>query len=84
MPLSHRPFDDIGEKDLAGLIDNALPEGRRIDYKRQEVGNTDNDKTEFVRDATSFANANGGYIVIGMEEKHGLPTKLCGLGSLDG
>ena len=83
MPLSHKPFDDLNEENLAALIQDAEVEGRRIDYKRDPIGDSDSNKTEFVRDATSFANADGGYIVFGMEEENGLPTKVCGLWSID-
>jgi predicted HTH transcriptional regulator len=36
-------------------------------------------KNEFRADVSSFANASGGHLVIGMAEKEGYPTDLCGM-----
>ncbi|MFC2255104.1 helix-turn-helix domain-containing protein [Labrys portucalensis] len=36
-------------------------------------------KKKFLFDVSSFANALGGHIVLGMKEKGGIPTRLVGL-----
>ena len=73
MPLSAVSFSDIDEAALQRLIDNGVQEGRNIDYKRDAVGNADAEKREFLKDISSFSNAAGGYLVIGMEEQEAPP-----------
>jgi hypothetical protein len=54
-----------------------------IDYKRDINLAPAKAKTEFVRDVSSFANASGGNILIGMDEAEGLPTALTGIAKID-
>ncbi len=79
MSLSNKAPEDISDSDLQALIDNEVSEGKTIDYKRDPVGRTDGDKKEFLADVSSFANASGGHLVIGIDEDKGMPTKLLGL-----
>ena len=53
-------------------------ENNHLEYK-SKVGNSDKDKREFSKDVSGFANANGGFLIIGIEEKEGLPSKICGI-----
>jgi hypothetical protein len=67
----------INQPDIQGLVDNAVSEARTLDYKEKLPGNTDGAKKEFLSDVASFANASGGYIFFGLEEKRdadGQPT----------
>lgn len=73
----------IVEEDLLALISDKEPEGKTIEYKSDIVGLSDSDRKEFLYDVSSFANARGGYLVFGMEETNGLPTKLAGLSKID-
>jgi hypothetical protein len=82
MPLGEKPPTQLTEADLLDLIGNER-EGKSIDYKRDSVGLTENDRKEFLYDASSFANTQGGYLVFGMEEAKGLPTKLVGVSNAD-
>lgn len=68
-----RAVNDITENDLLALISDGVAEGRSIDYKRELPGNSDGDKKEFLADASSFANTEGGDLVFGMLEP--IPTK---------
>lgn len=77
MPLSYKPFAEIELSDLQRLRSNGVPEGPRIDYKRDAYGPGDN--KEFLKDFTSFANSEGGYLLIGVDERDGLPTEIVGL-----
>lgn len=79
MSLSNKSPDQIQESDLLDLIKNQVAEGKVVDYKREAIGNSDNDKKEFLYDVSSFANASGGHLIIGMDEDKGLPTNLTGL-----
>lgn len=83
MALGHLNFDQISEADIRALLDNAVPEGMLIEYKRDGYGSSDTDKDEFLKDVSSFANSLGGHLIIGVDECGGLPTQLVGLRSLD-
>ena len=83
MALENKRADQTTERDLDALIENGVSEGTTIDYKESLYGPLDDDKREFLFDVTSFANAAGGHLVIGMKEEEGLPTDLCGLENLN-
>jgi len=85
MPLSGLRLDAITEAHLQGLIENEVREGRRIDYK-ETVGGGDEAKREFLRDVSSFANAAGGDLLVGVAETDGVASGLPGMGkaSVDG
>ncbi|TAJ83549.1 ATP-binding protein, partial [bacterium] len=62
---------EIHSLDEAGLrkfLEKRVPEGHHLDYKEALGGNNDRAKREFLKDVTAFANANGGDILIGVEE----------------
>lgn len=65
--------------DVENLLANKVPEGLRLDYKRDTVGKQDKDVVEFLKDVTSFANAAGGDIVFGVAESKGVPASIEGL-----
>jgi hypothetical protein len=69
----------VSEIDLAKLIENPVSEGFLYEYKSQTYGGSDDDKREALKDVSSFANSAGGHIVIGMDEKQGVPTALDGI-----
>lgn len=79
MSLKDKRLEDIEESDLQALIDNAEPERKTLEYKRELPGKKTEEKKEFLADVSSFANAAGGYLIFGMEEDKGVPTNLCGL-----
>lgn len=79
MTLAIIPLAQIVERHLQALIDDEVREGRHIDYKRETYGGSDEARAEFLADISSFANSGGGDIVIGMDEKDGLPNALLGL-----
>jgi hypothetical protein len=74
---------EINESSLLKLTTNGEPEGKTIDYKRDQVGKSDNDKKEFLYDISSFTNTLGGDLLFGMEENQGIPTNLVGLPGID-
>jgi hypothetical protein len=81
--LDRKPFDRIDESDIQSLIANNQSEGKTIEYKRELRIKTDSDKKEFLSDVSSFANASGGHMIIGIEENEGQPTRLVGLDGSD-
>src|SRR3990167_1729576 len=72
-PISELSLDDI--KQLVGVTKE--PEGQFVDYK-QTLETSDEAKKELVKDISAFANAQGGHLIIGVEESEGVPVKICG------
>jgi hypothetical protein len=62
-------FDAIKQEDIDALVTNAAAEGRRLEYKEKLPDNTDAGTKEFLADASSFANADGGDLLFGIPEK---------------
>ncbi|MFC3110088.1 helix-turn-helix domain-containing protein [Undibacterium arcticum] len=83
MPIDRLDFDNLSENDLAELIVGQVPEGLRIDYKRDLYGNSDADKREVLKDISGFANAFGGHLIVGMEEQNGLATSIPGVANVN-
>lgn len=54
MSLLEKRLEDIKEADLDSLIASQIPESRVIEYKRDQIGNTDRDRAEFLADVTSL------------------------------
>lgn len=84
MPLTGKDVAQITEADLRTLIADREPESKTIEYKRDRPGSSDGEKKEFLYDVSSFANTSGGYLVLGIEEEHGIPVKLMGISGVDG
>ena len=84
MSLSNRPLEQITLSDLEFLLSNEVPEGRTIEYKAKLPKSNDGDKKEFRRDVISFANADGGDLIFGVETStHGVPVRIAGLEGID-
>jgi len=78
-----KPLESIVEADLRSLIDNGVAEGKTIEYKQLLPDNTYDKKKEFLADVSSFANAAGGHLIIGVREESGVPVEICGLQNID-
>lgn len=83
MRLSNKLLEDLVESDLQNLVDDEVREAKTVEYKRALPGNSDAEKKEFLADVSSFANAAGGHLVFGIEEKEGTPTEIVGVGNVD-
>ena len=70
------PLTRIDAAQLETLRADAVREGRQLEYKETLPGNSDEDKREFLSDVTSFANAAGGDLIFGVQERReeGKPT----------
>lgn len=66
----------VAEIDLQALVKDGIREGRRLEFKRCLPGDKDEDKREFLADASSLANAGGGDLVFGVDEYQGLAVKI--------
>lgn len=79
MTLFYKPLDSITENDLQDLVGQTL-EAKTIEYKEHLHDlSIPKSKLEFLVDVSSFANAIGGDIIFGIEEKSGVPTAVPGL-----
>jgi hypothetical protein len=73
-----KPLKDISKIDIESLIRDAVCEKRTIEYKAMLPGNSDDDKREFLADVSSFANAGGGDLVLGVIAEDGIPKEATG------
>ena len=80
--LLSKPPDQITAADVASLVTSHVPEGDRIEYKKElpaakgkrdpwmtdqhKIG--DHAKNQILKEVVAFANAYGGLLVLGMEE----------------
>jgi len=76
-----KDIDQIDEEDLQALIRYSVLERRTMEYKRSLPERTDSGKKEFLADVSSFANASGGDMILGVVQdgETGVPTELVGL-----
>jgi hypothetical protein len=68
----------IVEADLQRLVANRVVETRELEYKRDAIGGKEAEKKEFLKDASAFANARGGDLIIGMGAQDGVPVEPIG------
>lgn len=83
MSIDRLDFDQLSDKDLNELCDAQVPESLRVEYKRDLYGKNDQEKREALKDVSAFANASGGHLIIGFEEKKGLPVAITGVADVD-
>lgn len=78
-------LDKIDAAYLLGLPDGGGPaESRTVDYKRDFTSKPGEiDGSELRADVSAFANAEGGDLVIGVDEAGGLPVKVGGISCED-
>ena len=79
MPITRPNFDALDQDDIAELVETGVPEGISLDYKQETYGTSNDQKKEFLKDLSSFANTNGGHLVLGIAEVGGTPSEIVGL-----
>jgi hypothetical protein len=77
--MINKRFELIDKSDIDSLIVNQVPESRTIDYKEELLVNTDGDRKEFLADVSSFANASGGDLLYGIQERRDKKGQSTGL-----
>ncbi len=70
MILGGRSLHDLSLSDFQSLIDNHIPEGPHLEYKEAAYSGRASDIREMLRDVTALANAEGGYLVMGIREDY--------------
>jgi hypothetical protein len=75
----NKSIKDITLEDIETLIQDQVPEGRTLDYKRDLYTGNDKGKKDFLIDVSALANTVGGYLIIGMEESEGVPKSIVGV-----
>jgi len=74
-----KPLNQITFTDIDQFVQEKWPEAKTVDYKRDPYGNRDEDKKELLKDVSSFANTQGGDILIGVDEDKGVPVGIPGV-----
>ena len=67
-PFSGTRLKDVSLSDINRLVSDAVPESLYLDYKQELHLEKPDEKKEFLRDVTAFANAEGGLLVYGVKE----------------
>jgi len=86
--LFSRPFGKLDADDLRDLVEvRKVREYIQLEYKDKLPSHGHTDTVEFLADVTAMANAQGGHILIGVEEEKGqpdgTPKSLIGIGDGD-
>jgi predicted HTH transcriptional regulator len=71
--IFNKPISQIEYKDIEDLTASGEVESNILDYKKM-VSGLENEKKEIAKDICAFANSQGGYLVIGVEERDGKPV----------
>src|SRR6266699_3723458 len=64
-----RTLDDLDEAAIQALVNTSAQEGLTLDFKGKLDLDTDVQKREVAKDVSAMANAEGGRIIYGIEEK---------------
>src|SRR4051812_32108328 len=68
MIFGGKSLNDLSLDDFRALIENRVPEGPNLEYKRTVYGTNDDARRELLKDISALANADGGYLIIGIED----------------
>ena len=63
--------EDWGIAEVSRLVRDRIPEGQRLDYKRTLQLDTKKQRTELCKDISGLANAQGGWLIFGIDEGEG-------------
>lgn len=81
--MSNYTFNSITKETLQALIDNKAVEDQQLEFKRYNFANgkvPDRERNDLLKEITSLANANGGLIIIGIDEEKGVASRLMDVG----
>lgn len=78
-----KTLNNLSLPDIESLADNGVAEGHHLDFKGGAVGNSDDERREFLADVSAFANASGGDIIFGVTEVGGAASAVPGCDMAD-
>lgn len=67
-----KKLEELTAADLQMLVSNRVQESRSLEFKRDMVGRSDDQKREFLGDVSALANTIGGDLVFGISEDQGV------------
>jgi hypothetical protein len=70
------PLSEIDQSHVTSLVEDGASEKKTLEFKRELPSNTDADKKEFLADVSSFANATGGDLIYGIQDRDGLAESI--------
>ncbi|MEJ2147539.1 MAG: ATP-binding protein [Acidobacteriota bacterium] len=80
MSIFEKSFNEISSQDILAFLRLRHAEGKKVDYKAALKLRTDGQRKEFLADVASFANCDGGILLLGVDEANGIPRdKLPGI-----
>ena len=68
MIFNGRSLHEINNIDFEILVQNKIPEGPNLEYKETAYGGSADNIREMLRDIVAIANADGGYLILGIRE----------------
>ncbi len=68
MHFNGSSLNEMSLDDLRLLVENHIPESQHLEFKQMAYGRQPEDRREMLRDIVALANAEGGYLVIGVQE----------------
>ena len=78
-----KPLKDIDKDDIQALVEHEAQESAELEFKR-DIESTDKGKKKLAKHVSAMANANGGIIIFGIEEKDSKADKLIGIDEMVG
>ena len=88
MTVINLTLKQIDKAAIDSLVENEARESRTLDFKEKLPGNGADDRSEFLKDVSSMANAAGGDLVYGVAERReggkntGIADSVVGLGPI--
>ncbi|QIB75322.1 ATP-binding protein [Halogeometricum borinquense] len=77
--IIEKSLEDIALDDIQQLVDEKVQEGKEIEYKEFLDLDKDDHKETLLGEVTSFANARGGDLIIGVPDDQGTPRHVGGI-----